>query len=414
MDQKDLSPGVVRAPNTGRAIGRRAFLAGLGAATALGLAYVRRPAFADLAGGGRLILPQLAADGAPGDGVSLREKIGQMVLVGFRGLVVDPAQPVATDLAEGRGAGVILYDYDVPGGLPSRNIESPGQVRALTAQVRGLAGPTVIEAVDQEGGKVARLSPAHGFPATRSAADLGAFDDTEVTYEAAAAMADTMSSVGLNLNFAPVVDLNVNPENPVIGALGRSFSADPDVVTRQAEAFIRAHHDRGVLCTLKHFPGHGSSKADSHLGFVDVSSTWTETELQPFARIVADGLADVIMTAHIYNSHLDPDYPATLSFATVTGILRRQLGYDGVVISDDMQMAAITQQFGFEVSVRKVIDAGVDILLYGNNLGPYDATTTERVVDLIESLVAQGTISAGRIDLSYQRIMALRSRVQSP
>jgi beta-N-acetylhexosaminidase len=306
----------------------------------------------------------------------------------------------------------VLYSQDLPSGSSSRNIASPSQLSALTGELKAERKAPVVIAVDQEGGSVARLTPAYGFPATVSAASLGAANDVNGTYAAAATMAKTLKNAGINLNFAPDVDLNVNPTNPVIGALGRSFSADPAIVTRNAEAFIRAHHDNGILCTLKHFPGHGSSTADSHLGFVDVSDTWSNIELQPFRNIVADGLADVIMTAHIFNSHLDPDYPATLSYATVTGILRQQLGYDGVVISDDMQMGAITQQFGFAFAIEKAVLAGVDILLCGNNLpDSYDDTLAVTMIDTIESLVVSGAIPESRIDESYRRIQALAVRL---
>lgn len=192
----------------------------------------------------------------------------------------------------------------------------------------------------------------------------------------------------------------MNPNNPVIGAVDRSFSADPDVVTRNAEAFIRAHHDHGILCSLKHFPGHGSSTADSHPGFVNVTDTWSRVELQPFANIVADGLADVIMTAHIFNANLDPDFPATLSYKTVTGILREQIGYDGVVISDDMPMKAITDIYGQEAAIAHAINAGLDILLFGNNVSD-DPDIVAHVVSTMQRLVANGTISEAQIDQSY-------------
>src|SRR5690606_10098573 len=164
-------------------------------------------------------------------------------------------------------------------------------------------------------------------------------------------MAATLAEAGINLNLAPVVDVNVNPDNPVIGQLERSFSGDPDVVTEQAKAFIEAHHEHGVLCTLKHFPGHGSSEADSHLGFVDVTNLWSRQELEPFRNLIDAGLADAIMTAHIFNANWDSEHPATLSRAVITGILREELGYDGVVITDDMQMGAIRDFYGFEAAV---------------------------------------------------------------
>lgn len=226
-------------------------------------------------------------------------------------------------------------------------------------------------------------------------------------------MAQVLASVGVNLNLAPVVDLNVNPDNPVIGALGRSFSADPAVVTRQALAFIDAMHADGILCTLKHFPGHGSSTADSHLGFVDVTNTWSPTELEPFRNIINAGKSDAIMTAHIFNARLDPDYPATLSHATITGILRNQLGYDGVVLTDDMQMGAIANYYGFEQAIELAINAGADIIsIASTTISGGDAGG--RAFAAIADAVAAGRIPAARIDESSARIQRLKQRIGHP
>ena len=180
-------------------------------------------------------------------------------------------------------------------------------------------------------------------------------------------------------------------------------------MVRQALAFIDAHHAHGVLCTLKHFPGHGSSTADSHKGFVDVTSTWSLRELKPYRDIIAAGKADAIMTAHVFNANIDPDYPATLSHNTITGILRGELGYDGVVISDDMQMGAIRDYYGFEEGVELAIHAGVDIISIANQTGTYDPLLHERGFAAIQQAVEAGRISPARIDESYRRIMALKA-----
>jgi beta-N-acetylhexosaminidase len=206
------------------------------------------------------------------------------------------------------------------------------------------------------------------------------------------------------------VDLNTNPDNPIIGQLERSFSADPDIVTNHALEFIRAHHEQGVLCTLKHFPGHGSSADDSHLGLVDVTDTWARTELEPYANIVQAGETDAIMTAHVFNANLDPEYPATLSKPTITGILREELDYNGVVISDDMQMGAIANHYGFEPAIQATIEAGVDIIAIANN-SVYEEGIAGRTVALIKQLVRDGKISEARINESYQRIQRLKGKL---
>ncbi|MGE5138242.1 MAG: glycoside hydrolase family 3 protein [Rudaea sp.] len=344
--------------------------------------------------------------------ISLADKIAQMVLVGFRGLTIADGTPTASDLAERRIGGVVLFDVDLPLDSPVRNIQSPQQLRALTAQLQERAARPLLISVDQEGGRVARLNPAHGFPATMSEQSLGKLNDLVKTRENAETIARMLASAGINLNLAPVVDLNVNPQNPVIGQLERSFSADPTIVTSHALEEIRAHHKYGVLTTLKHFPGHGSSRADSHRGFVDVTNTWSQVELEPYRRIIAAGEADAIMTAHIFNARLDPDVPATLSRRIITGILREELAYDGVVISDDMQMGAISQYYGLETAVEKAINAGVDILAVANNQPfQYDPAAAERVIAIIEKLVAGGRITRDRIDQSYGRIMRMKGRL---
>jgi beta-N-acetylhexosaminidase len=344
----------------------------------------------------------------PTSGPSLREKIGQMLLVGFRGLTVQESASIVADIRDHNLGGVVLFDFDTPTSTPVRNVASPEQLTALVSGLQAAAATPLIVAIDEEGGKVARLDQRHGFPPTVSAQAMGVRNDLAYTRQHAGAMADTLRSVGVNLNLAPVVDLNVNPTNPIIGSLGRSFSADPTVVVEQAGAFIDAHHDAGIACTLKHFPGHGSSTGDTHLGVVDVTATWSATELIPFSRLTATETVDAILTAHVFNSTLDPDYPATLSQATVTGILRERLGYDGLVISDDMQMGAIRDAFGYEDAVRLAIGAGVDVLTIANQQ-VFEEGIVATTIDLVERLVGEGQISEARIDASYRRIVAFKA-----
>ncbi len=342
---------------------------------------------------------------------SLDEKIGQMVLAGFRGLELAGDNPIVADLRLRHLGAVALFDRDLPSNSPLRNVASPAQLRALDAHLSRLATEPLLIGVDQEGGQVARLRPERGFPASPSQQRLGALDDPELTRQAAETTAQTLRAAGINLNLAPVVDLNLNPHNPIIGRYERSFSADPDIVTRQALLVIRAHHKYGVLTTLKHFPGHGSSRGDSHLGFVDVTATWQPAELQPFRALIQAGVCDAIMTAHIFNARLDPKYPATLSRSILTGLLREQLGFDGVVISDDMGMAAIAENYPFETAIRLAIEAGVDILTYSNNGRTFDPSLPERAVATIKELIGAGVIDRRRIDQSYCRIVRLKSAI---
>jgi beta-N-acetylhexosaminidase len=311
-------------------------------------------------------------------------RIGRMIMVGFRGLKLERDNPIISDVRERRVGGIVLFDYDVPTKSPIRNIESPKQVKALIKDLRSVAPGPLLVAVDQEGGKVARLKEKFGFPPSVSAKSLGALDDVAATRKAALTTAETLAEAGFDLNFAPVVDLDVNPANPVIGGLERSFSADPDVVVRHAAEVVKAHRECGVLTCLKHFPGHGSSREDSHLGFVDVTETWSRREIEPYARLIDAGLCDSVMSAHIFNAALDPELPATLSKRIITGLLREGLAYGGPVISDDMQMKAISANYGFEDAVLKAVAAGVDILVFANN-SVYDPAVAAKAYNLISS-----------------------------
>jgi beta-N-acetylhexosaminidase len=338
-------------------------------------------------------------------GPSLRERIAQMLLVGFRGSTLDEAEPIARDIAQRGLGGILLFSVDQQtGGV--RNVLSPPQVTDLVSGLAALASTPLMIAIDQEGGLVARLGPAHGFPATPSAAEMGR-GTPDATRAVARSMAETLASVGVTLNLAPVVDLAVNPDNPIIAAVQRSFSDDPTVVIDHATAFIEGHHEIGIRTAVKHFPGQGSASADTHLGVVDVTDAWTDTELRPFAAVVDAGLPDAILTAHIFNATLDPDHPATLSRPTVTGILREQLGFDGVVISDDLQMGAIRDAYGADEAIALAIEAGIDVLLIANQL-VYEPEIVGHVLDLVERLVAEGRIGEERIQASYERILRLK------
>ncbi|MBN2676165.1 MAG: glycoside hydrolase family 3 protein [Alphaproteobacteria bacterium] len=333
----------------------------------------------------------------------LKKEIGQMVLVGFRGKTVP--HYLKDDLKSGRIGGLILFDYDVVKGEFDRNIESPEQVKLLVSEVQSYAETPAFIAIDQEGGKVARLTPQYGFPPTLSAQKLGKKNDLKATYENAEIIALTLKSLGINLNFAPVVDLNINPNNPAIGKKERSYSADPKIVTQHAQKVIQAHKKYNILTSLKHFPGHGSGWNDSHEGFVDLTDTWSEKELIPYEKLSAE--VPMVMTAHIFNKNLDSDVPGTLSQKVITGILRNKIGFKGVVISDDLQMNAIDEHYSLEETVVKLINAGVDILLVGNNLNS-DTEIDEKIQEIILDKIESGEIAEKQIHESYQRIIKLK------
>ena len=353
----------------------------------------------------------LSCLGTPEEEDRLDLWIGQMLMVGFRGTDLKEGDPFLQAVRDLHLGGVVLFDRDVPTRSPVRNIVSPQQVRKLTAQLQAVAEVPLLIAIDQEGGKIARLKARHGFPATPSQAELGRWDDQERTRSSAREVGELLASLGINLNFAPVPDLAVNPDNPIIAALERSYGADPDRVERHARWTIEEFHRAGVLSAVKHFPGHGASKEDSHLGLPDVTHLWSETELEPFKSLMSEQLPDLVMMAHLYNAQWDETYPATLSSAVITGMLRQQLGFEGVVVSDDMKMGAIAQNYSLEESIELAVKAGVDILLFGNNSSSYDPQIAQKAVDILRDLVESGTLSRDRIQQSYQRIEDLKNKL---
>jgi len=346
------------------------------------------------------------------DQVSLDEKIGQMLMVGFKGFAVDDSSHIIRDIQDYQVGGIILFDYDVPTSSPDRNIESPEQVKSLITRLQELAERSLFLAVDQEGGRVARLKPARNFLDHVSAEYLGSLDDIDTTRYYASKMSEQLRELGFNVNFAPVVDLNTNPDNPVIGQLERSFGADPDLITRHAEVFLKEFEQHGIVGVLKHFPGHGSAWNDSHVGMADVTDTWDEKELKPYQNLIDSDTQFAIMTAHVFNENLDSDYPATLSSSVQTELLRNRLGYNGVLFSDDMQMDAIRSFYGLETSIMRAINAGVDVLVFGNN-SVYDPEIVPKAVEIIRKLVESGDISEDRIEESYQRIMKLKGELSN-
>ncbi|CAM2968217.1 N-acetyl-beta-glucosaminidase [Legionella steigerwaltii] len=350
--------------------------------------------------------------------VSLRDKIGQMLLVGFDGKKINANSSIVKTIKENNIGGVILFDYNYHTKTFDKNIESPEQVKKLNHDLQSFAEqgnlqhhrmqlPLLIS-VDYEGGQVNRLGEQYGFPPTLSASEVGkrGFKEAESTAES---MTQTLKRAEFNLDFAPELDVNVNPDNPVIGKKDRSFSSNPKQVIRYARIYTHHFLNQKIQCAYKHFPGHGSSTKDSHLGFVDVTDTWHSYELEPFTHLLnSHDACGVVMTAHIVNRQLDPSgLPATLSHKILTELLRKQLHFQGVIITDDMQMKAISDNYGLEQALVLAINAGADMLMFGNNLSVPEQNPAQ-IIDIIEAKVQSGEISQERINEAYQHIVALK------
>ena len=324
-----------------------------------------------------------------------------MIMIGIAKAEIDPV--VLEEVKQGKAGTILLFEKNIP-----KTNSYAGLKKILYTYQQSAPIPLFIS-IDQEGGRVNRLKEKYGFPRSISAAQMGKAKSLDSVRYYGASTASTLAGLGFNINFAPVVDVAVNPENPIIAKVERSFSANEDSVALMASAFIEEHRKVGVLTALKHFPGHGSSKDDTHLGMADVTDTWSERELKPYSTMIASGLVDAIMTSHIVNKKLDQSgLPGTLSKDVLDGVLRKKLGYNGVVIWDDMQMLAITKNYGFEEAIKLAINAGVDILCFSNNIAGSEARTVDKVHEIIRRYVERGEIPVQRINESFTRVIKLK------
>ncbi len=342
--------------------------------------------------------------------LALEKRVGQMLMIGFHGTHAPKESQICKDIAQYNLGAVILFDYNpVDKNIP-KNIATKTQLANLTKELQACSrdGKLLI-AVDQEGGKVQRLKSKYGFYGKfPKASDVIKMDQSKIK-ETYTQMSQELKSVGINYDLAPVVDLDINMKNHVIHGLGRSFGKDPKMVAEYASTFIDAMHSNGVLTSIKHFPGHGSSVGDTHKGFVDVTNLWQKVELEPY-RLLKDK-ADTVMVAHVFNRKIDATYPASLSYETVTKMLRWKLGYHGVVITDDLQMGAISNKYGLKNTLKLAINAGDDILLIGNQLDPKKTVSTKRLVDTIMTLVQSGEVTEESINKAYKRIQGLKKKL---
>ncbi len=352
---------------------------------------------------------------------ALRDKISQMLLIGFDGFRVSKDAWIVKAMDRYPLGGVILFDYNQKTKTYRRNIASPAQTRALNHQLQQWtsfynhkhhrADVPLIISIDYEGGLVNRLKDTQGFPKTLSQAQVGRLSDLEITHHARA-MARTLRDLQFNVNFSPVLDVNVYQDNPIIGHVQRSFSPNAEKVAHDGKIYTENYLAEGIQCAYKHFPGHGSSHADSHLGFVDVTTTWSSKELIPYQRLLSlPHPCGMIMSAHLVNRQLDPSgLPATLSHRVLTDLLRQHLHFKGVVVTDDLQMKAISTQYDLKQVLTLAINAGADLLVFGNQLVDRPQEPGE-LIDLIEHQVKTGHITRQRIDEAYHRIVHFKTQL---
>ncbi|MGM9454974.1 glycoside hydrolase family 3 N-terminal domain-containing protein [Legionella bozemanae] len=349
--------------------------------------------------------------------ITLRNKIGQMLVMGFEGCDLHDKSPVAEWLSTDGLGGVLLFDQDAATGRYGKNLKNQTQIKHLTHQLNYYSaeinyknnGSPLLIAIDYEGGAIDRLSRVEGCIPTMSAHSMAQLSPEALQAELTQ-MAFTLKSLGFNLNFAPVVDLHLQDEQGIIGSLQRSFSADHNDVIHLAKKFVDVFYHHGIACCYKHFPGHGSAVGDTHKGFVDVTKTFHKEELIPYYQLVRDIYKPImIMTAHVVNKQLDNQgFPATLSHEILTGVLRETIGYDGVIIADDLQMQAISDHYSLEDALCLTINAGADMLIFANQLAKI---TAPELIEIIERLIFEQKIEQQRIEDAYRRIIRLKQQI---
>ena len=320
---------------------------------------------------------------------TLDREVASLFAVGFDGL--SPSREVL-ELVRRGAYGVILF---------GRNVESAEQVAELTAELKRAAGRPLLVAVDQEGGRVARLRAPHGFTELPPMRALGQKGDEDLAQAVGALLGRELRAVGIDQDYAPVVDVDTNPGNPVIG--DRSFSSDPAEVARLGSALARGLQSVGVAACAKHYPGHGDTREDSHVDLprlVHPMERLEAVELLPFRALARAGVA-AVMTAHVVFEALEPDRPATLS-PRAMALLRSTLGYQGCVLSDDLGMKAVAAHFTLEEVVTLALGAGVDALLVCEK-----AEVQHRAIDLARAAVEGGKVSRERLAEARRRVSAL-------
>lgn len=338
---------------------------------------------------------------------SIEEMIGQMLMVGVDATALKQNTSVIKYLKANTLGGVILYEKNIS------KVNSKELLKSFCTDIQKQSSGYVFIGIDQEGGLVNRLKTKYGFPASVTATFLGDKNNADTTSFYASRMANTISHLGINVNFAPCVDLCSNPNNPIIAKPKRCFSDNPELVAEHAGIFNTELMNKGVLPVLKHFPGHGSSRGDTHLDMADVTQTWNENELIPYQKLIEQNNVPAIMSAHIINANLDSDtIPSTLSKSILTDLLRTKMGFNGVIFSDDMQMKAISKYYGLENAIEMAVNAGVDVLMFSGNIPGTSTPTIERVHTTFNKLLKEDKITEERLYESYVRIMDLKETLK--
>ena len=340
---------------------------------------------------------------------TLDQLVGQLIIAGFRCNKVSSNSNITRYIKEYNLSGVILYDEDIEKNKPgTRNIKSPVQLKELTHKLQSNSDIPLLIAIDQEGGNVNRLKSSYGFSEFPSWKHIGMLDNDLITEQFTNSISEAMVSTGINLNFAPVLDLDYG-EKTYIGKLERALSGDPKLVIEHSKVFIDTLKNDNIISCGKHFPGQGSAIGDTHNGFIDISESWSVADLLPYTELIESHHLDMIMVSHVFNNKFDPEFPASLSHETITNSLRNDLNFKGVIICDDPSMRAISDNYDFEDMFVLMINSGIDLLCLGNNLN-YDPDFIPKAVRAIRSAIEKNRISIERINESIDRIALLKKK----
>ena len=328
--------------------------------------------------------------------VNLDDKISQMIIVGFNG-----------DNVKSKDYKYILKNINSISGviLFKRNIQDIKELNKMNQLLKDNSNVVPFIAIDNEGGQILRFD----FADIKSSKEISALN-VENAKKEYIKLAQTNYEAGINLNFAPVVDLIIN-EDSIINKKERAYSDDYRIVTKYAKILIDEHAKYGIITSLKHFPGHGSAKGDTHLGFVDNTDVFEMDELMPYYLLKDTDKTTMVMVSHVFNKNIDKDYPASLSDKTINGLLKGYIGFKGVVISDDYDMGAIRDNYDLDKIIVRAINSGVDILLFSNNLEYYDRNIFKKIHKIIKREIKRGNIKESDIDKSYEKIIELKKRL---
>ena len=358
--------------------------------------------------------------------IALQRKIGQLLAVGIHGTELGDAriQQVIKQAEAGLIGGVIIYRY---------NIINRKQLNELLHGLQRAKTPfPLLVFVDQEGGKIQRIDSTQGFHDTPSAKTIANASNAAQARQHYADLGQELQSTGFNFDLAPCVDLDGDPPCPAIGQLERSYGRDPQQVANYAQAMISGLKDHGVFACIKHYPGHGRAQGDSHTGLLDITKTWSEVELEPFKLLIAQGVVDAVMTSHLVHQDVDQGTPVTFSRGWLQR-LRGELGFDGLIVADDLHMGAIINHYSLSETLIQGLNAGLDLLMFSNNplaaepqgirhdlkanvdqviTGEWqvpDAGLPEKVNSAIATAIDDGRLTVKVIEQAYRRVTALKA-----